>query len=499
MSDIIDPPGPSQATTRRSRRIPVIWLIPLLAIAIGGWLAWDTYSKKGPVITISFESGEGLQPGQSQLKFKDIVFGTVQTLTLAPDKTHVLVTVATTRQAEPLLNDQTVFWVVKPRLFAGAISGLETLLSGSYIGLLPSQTKGNPQRDFVGLEDPPVLTASVPGRTYLVKASRLGSISLGSPVFFRDLPVGEVLGWDLGDLAESVTMRVFVHAPFDKYVKDDTRFWDASGVSVVLGGAGVEVKVESLKAIMLGGIAFDTSFGDGHAALSPPDQVFPLFPDRATAEAASYTRKYSVISHFPGSVSGLAVGSNVTMHGLVIGHVTSVRLTYDPVKEAIVAPVRYEIEPERILGVGAKAIFKSEKEAAEQLLKSGLRASLQTSNLITGQQVVALEFVPNAPPAEVKMEGEDLVLPTTESGGLASLQTSATELLSNVNAIDFKTDRGRSAGHPGRAQRHLEQSASAAGPDAALRHDRQRAERHAARRQRRDAGDEATAGDRGRA
>jgi paraquat-inducible protein B len=262
----MQPPGLSQATTRRSRRIPVIWLIPLLAIAIGGWLAWD------PVITIRFESGEGLQPGQSQLKFKEIVFGTVQTLTLAPDKTHVVVTVATTRQAEPLLNDQTVFWVVKPRLFAGAISGLETLLSGSYIGMLPSQA-GKPQRDFVGLEDPPVLTASIPGRTFLIKATRLGSISVGSPVFFRDLPAGEVLGWDVGDLAESVTMRVFVRAPFDKYVDDDTRFWDASGVSVVLGGAGVEVKVESLKAILLGGIAFETAFADSHGVPSPPGQV----------------------------------------------------------------------------------------------------------------------------------------------------------------------------------------------------------------------------------
>src|SRR5690242_10908134 len=144
-----------RAATRRSRRISIIWIVPLVAVAIGGWLAWDTLSKEGPTIKVSFESGEGLQAGQSQLKYKDIVFGTVKSLTLADDKTHVVVTIATTRQAEPLLTDGTLFWVVKPRFFAGNVSGFETLLSGSYVGMLPAAKAGKSQRDFVGREDPP--------------------------------------------------------------------------------------------------------------------------------------------------------------------------------------------------------------------------------------------------------------------------------------------------------------------------------------------------------
>ena len=187
MSDTSELLTPVRASTRRSRRIPVIWTIPLLAIAIGGWLAWDTFSKRGPTITISFVSGEGLQAGQSQLKFKDIVLGTVQSLTLAPDHTHVLVKVATTRQAEPLLTEQTIFWVVKPRLFAGNVSGLDTLLSGSYVGMLPPQAEGKRQLEFTGREDPPILEANVPGTTFVLQANRIGSISLGSPVFYRDI------------------------------------------------------------------------------------------------------------------------------------------------------------------------------------------------------------------------------------------------------------------------------------------------------------------------
>jgi paraquat-inducible protein B len=437
MSDVVEQRAAvPRATTRRSRRISVIWVIPLVAVAIGGWLAWDTWSKQGPTIRISFDTGEGLQAGQSQLKYRDIVFGTVKSLELAPDHTHVVVTVATTHQAKPLLTDQTIFWVVKPRIFAGNVSGLETLLSGSYIGMMPGQAGGKAQQKFVGQEDPPILQANIPGHAFLLKAERLGSISVGSPVFFRDLSVGEVLGWDIADMAEYVTIRAFVRAPYDSYVHDETRFWNASGVSVKLAGAGVEVQMESLKALILGGIAFETPTAESRTQISLENHVFPLFRDRERADAASYTRKIPVVSYFPGSVSGLARGSEVTMHGLVVGRVTDVRLAYDADKDAIVAPVRYEVEPERIVGIG-KQVFETDAEGVDELVKRGLRATLQSASLITGQQAVALDFVTDAPPATVTMDGTDFVLPTTESGGFAGLASSANDLLSKVNSIPF--------------------------------------------------------------
>ena len=425
-----------QAATRRSRRISIIWIVPFVAVAIGGWLAWDTLSKEGPTIKISFEGGEGLQAGQSQLKYKDIVFGTVKSLTLSPDQTHVVVTVATTHEAGPLLTEGTMFWVVKPRLFAGNISGIETLLSGSYIGMLPAAEPGKSQRDFVGLEDPPVLGAHVPGRTFLLKSKRIGAVSVGSPIFFRDLSVGEVLGWDIADMAEYVTIHAFVRAPYDSYVHDQTRFWNASGVSIKLGGTGVDVQMESLKALLLGGVAFETPVRDIHTAETPEDHVFPLFADRDTANAASYTRKIPAISYFSSSVSGLAPGAAVTVHGLKVGEVTNVRLTYDAAKDTVLAPVRYEIEPERVVGVGQR-VFNTDAESVQALLKGGLRASLQSASLITGQQNVALDFVTDAPTAEVSMDGPDYVVPATEGSGFAGLTASATELLNKVNTMPF--------------------------------------------------------------
>jgi paraquat-inducible protein B len=438
MSETTSEPGLVRASTRRSRRVSAIWLLPIVAIAIGLWLAWDTLSKEGPTITITFETAEGLQASQSQLKFREINLGTVKTLALSPDHSHVVVTVATTKQADPLLTTDAQFWVVKPRLFAGNVSGLSTLVSGSYIGMLPGTASDTHKHDFVGREDPPVLAANVPGHTYLLKASRLGSVTLGSPVFFRDLSVGEVLGWDIGDMADSATIHAFVRAPYDKYIHDETRFWDASGLSVKLGGNGVEVQLESLRALLLGGIAFDTLAAPTQTAASSEGHVFPLFANKDAAQAASYSRKIPFVGYFPGSVRGLAAGADVTLHGLKVGQVTDVRLVYDAAKDAILAPVRFEVQPERFVGIG-RQIIKDTAVGVEMLVNRGLRATLQSANLITGQMLIALEFEPDAPKADVTTEDGMFVIPTSDSGSFSGLEASASELLRKVNSIPFDT------------------------------------------------------------
>jgi paraquat-inducible protein B len=424
------------SSLHRSRRMSIMWSIPILAIAIGAWLAWDTLSKQGPNIVISFQDAEGLQIGQSQLKFKDITLGTVKSLDFTPDHRNVLVRIATTRQAEPLLTTGTQFWVVKPRLFAGNLSGFSTLLSGAYIGMLPEETGTKPAREFVGREVPPVLESHFPGTTFLLKADELGSVNLGSPVFYRGLEVGEVLGWDIADMAQSVTIHAFVRAPFDGYVRDQTRFWNSSGISVKLAGGGVDVQVESLRSVLLGGIAFETSTAGQKSQNSAANHEFPLFPNQDAAKSASYTRKVQLLAYFSGSVRGLATGSDVVMHGLKVGEVTDVRLAYDAAKGAILVPVRFEVQPERIVGVGRQVTTPA--DAVQQLVDQGVRATLDSGNLLTGELLVGLDVVPNAPPAgKVTVEDGAFLLPTSNSSGLGGLQASASELLRNVNAIPF--------------------------------------------------------------
>lgn len=433
-----DSGGPTELPTagvHRRRRIPLIWIVPLLTGLIALRLAWDTFSKKGPTITIAFDSAAGLTAGQSQLKYKNVVMGTVKAINVSPDLTKVIVTIETTHEAEPLLTDKTIFWVVKPELFAGNITGLETLLSGSYIGMRPAAEGGKAKRNFIGEQDPPVLQAWTKGTVYKLDSKRLGSISLGSPIFFRDIEVGTVLGWDIGDLASKVTIHAFVRAPYDQYVHADSSFWNASGISVRLAADGVQLRMESLRALLLGGIAFETPL-DTRQPVAVANQEFPLYRTYEDAQAAGFGRQIRLLSYFPGSVSGLEPGAHVTLHGLRIGEVTDVDLVFDARTDRVVVPVRYRIEAGRVSNIAAAEQTDPEK-LAEEMIRRGLRATLQSTSLITGQKVVALERVDDAPPARLEKEGNVYVVPTSEVGGFDAITRSAAELLSRLNRIDY--------------------------------------------------------------
>jgi paraquat-inducible protein B len=423
------------AGVHRRRRIPLIWIVPILTGLIAIWLAWDTFSKKGPTITVAFDTAAGLTAGQSQLKYKNVVMGTVKTITVSPDLTKVIVTVETVREAEPLLTDKTIFWVVKPELFAGNITGLETLISGSYIGMRPSAEPGTAKRDFVGKQDPPVLQAWTKGTTFMLDSKRLGSISLGSPIFYRDLEVGTVLGWDIGDLASRVTIHAFVRAPFDQYVHVDSSFWNASGISVKLGGDGVQLRMESLRAVLLGGIAFETP-SDTKQAVAAANQEFPLYRNFDEARAAGFGRQIRLLSYFPGSVAGLEPGAHVTLHGLRVGEVTDVDLVYDPKLDRVVVPVHYRVEAGRVANI-ATAERTNAESLAEEMIRRGMRATLQSTSIITGQKEIALERMADAPPAKLEKQGDVYIIPTSEVGGFDAITRSAAELLTKLNRIDY--------------------------------------------------------------
>jgi paraquat-inducible protein B len=436
MTDPIQPQANIRTKVEKSRRVSLIWAIPAVTVAIGLWLIYDTYSKRGPTITVTFLGGEGLQVNQSHVKHRDVDMGVVQSIVLAPDYSHVVVTLAMKPEAAPLLTDKARFWVVKPRLFAGSISGLDTLVSGSYIELLPSTLEGSKQRSFTGLEDPPVLQTQQAGHTFLLKSPRVGSISLGSPVFYRDLTVGEVLGWDLADDAKTVTIHAFVRAPFDKFVNDDSRFWDASGVSLQLGATGVHLQLESLKALLLGGIAFGSPDGDTESEESAQDHEFPLYESKEAADNAGFMRLIKFVSYFSGAASGIGAGSPVTFQGLRVGQVTDVGLEYDPASDSIRVPVHYQIQPDRIANVRI-AQSRGPKENTRLLVQRGLRAELKSANLLTGQQEIALEMNSTAPPATLGQEGDVLVMPSI-AGGFAGIENAANQLLSKLSHMPFE-------------------------------------------------------------
>ncbi len=434
------PPGPAGsvpvARVRRRRRVSLIWLIPVLAAAVAGYLGWRTLSQQGPTITITFLSGAGITAGQTTVQHKAVALGTVESVRLEPDMTHVKVTVRMNSEATPRLTDHAAFWVVRPRLSAGSISGLETIVSGAYIEFDPGDPGGKKQRDFIGLEQPPGVRSDEPGSTFTLTAQRLGSLSEGAPVFYRDLPVGEVLSHDQPGLSGPIGVRVFIRKPFDSFVRQDTHFWNVSGLSVQLGPQGVHVEIASLQAVLSGGVAFLTP---GDAAASPPAKpgtVFPLYEDYATAMAAGLTKHIHFVVYTQDDVSGLSPGSPVNFFGIQVGVVDSVALQLDPAGHAQVR-IAFDVQPERVFP--SDQIQLQDTEAVTRnLVARGLRVQVQTANYLTGQRELSLAFFPDAKPATIGREGDTIVLPT-QPGDFASILTSAGNFMGKLNQLPLDT------------------------------------------------------------
>ncbi|AUT71900.1 MULTISPECIES: intermembrane transport protein PqiB [Paraburkholderia] len=435
------PDVPEAVATPRSRwRVQIVWLVPLIAILIGGWLAVKAVMEQGPTVTIGFETGEGLEAGKTKIKFKNVDIGVVKNVKLSGDHRRVIATAELSKDATNLLIEDTRFWVVRPRISGGTVSGIGTLLSGSFIGM-DVGTSTKPRRDYTGLETPPVFAIGVPGREFILKGADMGSLDVGSPIFYRRLQVGQVISYQLDPDGKGVTMHVFVNAPYDRYVKPDTRFWQASGIDVSLDTTGVKVNTESLVAILIGGLAFQTPDETPDDAEAAANTEFALFNDRAEA----FKRHDRIVDHyvlvFRESVRGLVVGAPVDFLGIVVGEVAAINTGFDPVTKRFSIPVEIRLYPERftsrfVKGGAGGRITNDRERLAQTLVDHGLRAQLRTGNLLTGQLYVALDFFPNAPKAKVDWTTTPPEMPTIP-GGLQSMQDSVTSLLAKLNQIPF--------------------------------------------------------------
>lgn len=421
---------------QRRRRISLIWAIPVVTALIAAWLAWDTLSKRGPEIEIRFDAAAGLQVNQSRIRHRDVNLGVVEKIALSPDRRYVVVRARMSREAVPLLTAKAQFWIVKPRFFAGSISGLETLFSGAYIQLEPAGDDGETAYSFTGLEDPPVLRSAVPGHTFHLKSKRIGSLNPGSPILFRDLEVGEILGWDVGEMANEVTIHAFVRAPYDRYVHTGTVFWNAAGASVQLGATGLKFEIDSARALVLGGVSFETSRRAEATPVAEESRPFELYPSREAAEAAAYGRSVKFVTAFTGSVEGLRVGAPVTLHGIRIGVVTDVALHYDPATDDVTVPVRYEIEPDRIAGRDLP-LGDAMDQAMRDLVRKGLRVRMQSASLLTGSKQLVMELVPGAPAAVLDKRDDAYVLPGIE-GDASDIAASAAAMIARLQTIPFE-------------------------------------------------------------
>jgi paraquat-inducible protein B len=434
-----------QATVARQKhvRISVVWIIPILAAVVALGLAVQSYRNAGPTISIVVKSASGIEAGKTLIKYKDVTIGHVTTVQLSDNYTRVLVRAEIEKDAAPLIVEDAKFWIVEPKVTLSGISGLNTLLSGQFIGF-QAGTSQKRARDFIALEVAPVITDQ-PGRRLKLRAATLGSIGVGAPIYYRSLSVGQVEAYQLAADGNSIEATIFVNAPYDKFVTTETRFWNASGIDVTAGANGVEIHTESIVSVLVGGLGFDVPnfLQPGEAVAA--DTEFPLYQSRAIAMTVPDPIEKHFVLYFDESLRGLVVGAPVTLFGLTVGRVAEVGLDFDSSTLSLRPRVLVTFYPERL-----RANLSPKQRAAEakdtstlsdpdrsRLLRHlvetrGLRAQLQTGSLITGDLYVAFEYVPNAPKAKVDWSRDPLELPVV-SGGLASLEAKLNSILTKVD------------------------------------------------------------------
>ncbi|MEJ5357725.1 MAG: MlaD family protein [Desulfobacterales bacterium] len=397
--------GLPRAEVRRRRSLSLVWVVPIVAALIGAWLVFKALSEKGPEITIAFKSAEGLEAGKTKVRYKDVDIGQVTAIELSEDLKGVLVRAALVRDAERLISENTRFWVVRARVSASAIYGLGTVFSGAYIDLDPGPP-GKPARHFTGLEEPPVVTTGMPGRHFLLESERRESIEIGSPVYFRQIRVGEVVSFHLSEDGSKIVSKIFVHDPYHRFVRRNTRFWFASGLDVRIDSAGIRVRTESLVSLLAGGIAFDTFLdpGDGREE-APEGAVFRLHAGMDAAKEREYDERDLYVLLFDESVRGLSRGAPLEFRGLQVGKVIDIKTELDLASNRVRIPVVVALETDRIALRERPKGMETREALLAFLVERGLRAQLRTASLLTGQLYVALDFFPKAPPARISPKG----------------------------------------------------------------------------------------------
>jgi len=431
------------AAPKSARSIQLVWLIPLVAVLVGGWIAVKTILERGPTITISFKTGEGLEAGKTKIKYKDIEIGLINSVALAPDRNRVVATAQLDKDAESFLVEDTRLWAVRPQVTATGVSGLGTLLSGPYIAIDPGKSTQK-RRDFAALDVPPIVTREEPGRAFVLRAPDLGSHDVGVPVFFRRLPVGEVVERELDRDGKGVSIKVFVRAPYDQYVTTNTRFWSASGIDVSLGATGVEIQTESLVSILIGGIAFQTRPDAEIAPVADAKQVFQLYRTRAEAMRRPDLDVVHLVFRFKESVRGLAVGAPIDFRGVNVGEVVRIGLDFDPRAFTMTQPVEVYFYPGRMrLAAREEANLPPVPKTREEWVKRvqlfvdhGIRGQLRTGSLLTGQKYVALDIFPNAPKVKLDTSKTPIEIPTLP-GPLEGAEEALENILKKVEKVEF--------------------------------------------------------------
>jgi paraquat-inducible protein B len=444
------PQSPGQAPVKTRRfSVSLVWIVPIVAVLVGISLVVHTMMQEGPTITVTFKTGSGLTANKTEVKYRNVVIGQVSDVELSNDQKSVNATIKLAKQAESFTREDSEFWVVRPRIGAGGVSGIDTLLSGDYIGADIGQANAR-SKNFTGLENPPPITYGEPGKRFTLHTDDLGSLDIGSPVYYRKIPVGQVVAYALDPGGKGVNIEVFVHAPNDAYVTENTRFWNASGIDLNVGANGFSVKTESLSSILVGGIAFRAPEYSPNDQPAAEDKAFDLFEDQLTALAPPSGKGQFLSLRFDQALRGLKVGAPVEFLGIEFGRVVSVNLDFDAKKRSFPVNVGIVIYPQRLGQAHAKMLEvlkhdPNDEAAGVRLMGSfidnGLRAQARSGNLLTGQLYIALDFYPKAEKVVFDPTARPVSIPTVP-GSLEQLQEKLEGMVNKINQLPIERIAG---------------------------------------------------------
>jgi len=418
---------------RSAQRWNVVWAVPVLAILIGGWMLYKDVTSKGPEVRIRFETAEGIAAGKTEIRCRSVSVGKVTRVELDENLQSVLVYARLDDGNEILLRKGTRFWVVRPRVSAADVSGLGTLLTGAYIELEPG-TGDLGVRKWKGRETPPATNRSVPGRRLTLVSEEAGSLSVGSPIYYRGYDVGRIERRVLDPDGRRIVYDAFIREEYQSLVRENTKFWNTSGIDVSAGVDGFKVRTPSLQAMISGGVSFAVNENEEPGEMVSDGSVFELHDDLEDANASTFEPTLQVLLLFDQSVRGLEVSAPVEYRGIRIGQVTSISFDFVREKENRKIPVLVELDSALLRATGEEIPPDEELPRLAESIRNGLRATLKTGSLLTGAMYVDFDYYPDEKTEGLTYKGEFPVVPTLSSG-FAQLEVKLASILDKIDAL----------------------------------------------------------------
>lgn len=434
----------AQPEIRKGKTFNPIWLIPVIAAVLGVWMVVHSWMTEGPEIQIAFKNAEGLTAGKTKVKYRNVDMGTVMEVILTDDFEGVIAKVKLERQALPLLRDDTRFWVVTARIGLGNISGLDTLLSGAYIQLAPGEgTIG--QREYTALAKPPLTPTGAPGLRLELYGDHASSVNAGDSVVYKGYKVGRIESMTFDPDRRQVKYLMFIDAPFHELIDSSVRFYNVSGISVSAGADGLKISTGSMDTVLLGGVSFGTPPGMPEGEPVEHHTEFHLFRSKEESLENPFAHGMYYVVRFAQSLKGLLPGAPVEYRGIPLGRVERL-MVKEMIEEGMAEkkagvgepiPVLIYIEPARLELPDQSSSIALMQHSIATGVANGLRASLETGNLLTGAKYIGIDYYRDDAVAELGSFGDYTTIPTV-GGGFDQVMVQVTDLLDKFNALPLE-------------------------------------------------------------